>query len=76
MEEEDPQNDGKESTNRSHYSVNGHIQPFLEEDGWAGHDRGGEEDVVDGSDYRGVKDVEGFVQVVDLNADTDYQADD
>lgn len=76
MEKEDSQNDGEEPANSSHYSVSGHTQPFLEEDGWAGHDRGGEEDVVDGSDHGSVKNVEGFVQVADLNANTDYQADD
>ena len=76
MEEEDPQNDGKESANGSHHTINGHVQPFFKEDGRAGHDGGGEEHVVNGSNHRGVKDVEGLVQVVDLNADTDYQADD
>lgn len=76
MEEEDPQNDSKESTNCSHYSINIHTQPFFEEDGWADHDRGCEENIVDGSDNWGVKDVKGFVQVADLNANTDDQADD
>lgn len=76
MEEEDPQNDSEEPANCSHYSISGHTQPFLEEDGGAGHDWGGEEDVVDGSDQGGVKDVEGFVQVADLNGDANYQADD
>lgn len=76
MEEEDPQNDGEEPANCSHCSVSGHTQPLLEENGRAGHDGGGEEDVVDGRDQGGVEDVEGFVQVIDLNADADYQADD
>lgn len=76
MEEEDPQNDGEETTDGSHHPVSGHTQPFFEEDGRAGHDGGGEEDVVDGRDYGGVIDVEGFVQVIDLDADTDNQADD
>lgn len=76
MEEEDPQNDDEEPAYCSHYSINVHTQPFLEENGWARHDRGGEEDVVDGSDYGGVEDVKGFVQVTDLNTDADYQADD
>lgn len=76
MEKEDPQNDGKEATNCSHNPIHGHIQPLLEEDGRAGHDRGGEEDIIDRSDDGSVKDVKGFVQVVDLDTDTDHQADD
>lgn len=76
MEEENPQNYGEEPTDSSHRSISGHAQPFLEEDSWAGHDGCGEEDVVDGCDNGGIIDVEGFVQVIDLNADTDYQADD
>lgn len=76
MEEEDAQNDGEEAANCSNHSVHGHIQPFLEENGWAGHDRSGEEHIVDGGDKRRVEDVEGFVQVADLNSDTDHQADD
>lgn len=50
MEEEDPKNDGEEPTDCSNCSVSGHSQPLLEENGWAGHDGGGEEDVVDGND--------------------------
>lgn len=76
MEEEDPQNDGEEPANCSHDFVSGHPQPLLKKDRWAGHNRGGEEDVVYGRDYGGVIDVKSFVQVTDLNADTDYQADD
>lgn len=76
VEKEDAQNNGEEATDGSHHSISGHTQPFLEENSRAGHDRRGEEDVVDGRNDRGIKDVKGFVQVADLNADTDYQADD
>lgn len=76
VEEEDPQNDCKEPTDCSYYAINRHIQPFFEKDGWAGHDRGCKEDIIDGSNNGCVKDVERFVQVVNLNTDADYQADD
>lgn len=76
MEEEDPKNNCKEPANCSYYAINRHIKPFFEKDGWAGHDRGGEENIIDGSNYRRVKDVERFVQVVNLNTDADHQADD
>lgn len=76
MEEEDPQNDGKETANCSYYAINRHVLPLFKKNGWAGHDRGGEEDIINGGDDRCVKDVERFVQVVDLNTDADYQADD
>lgn len=76
VEEEDAQNDGEKAADCSNHSIHAHIQPFLEENGGAGHDRSGEEHVVDGGDYRRVEDVQGFVQVADLNGDTDHQADD
>lgn len=76
MEEEDPQNDRKKTTYRSYYAINRHILPLFKKDGWAGHDGGGEEDIIDGGNNRCVKNVERFVQVVNLNTDTDYQADD
>lgn len=76
MEEEDAQNDGEKAANCSNHSIHGHIQPLLEENGWAGHDRGGEEHIVDGGDDGRVKNVQCFVQVADLNSDTDHQADD
>lgn len=76
VEEEDPQNDCKEPTDCSYYAINRHIQPFFEKNGGAGHDRSGKEDIIDGSNNGCVKDVERFVQVVNLNTDADYQADD
>lgn len=76
MEEEDAQDDGKEPAYRSHDAVDGHVEPFFKKDGWAGHDGGGEEDIVDGSNYGRVEDVKRFVQVVNLYTDTDHQADD
>lgn len=76
MEEEYSQNDGEESTDRSNDSVCSHTQPLFEEDGRASHDGCREEDVVDWGDDGGVEDVEGSVQVINLNANTDDQADD
>lgn len=75
VEEEDPQNDGKEAAERSHDAIHGHVQPLFEQDGGAGHDGGGEEDIIDGGDDGCVKDVERLVQVVDLNAEADHQED-
>lgn len=75
MEEENSHDYGEEPANCSNYSISGHTQPFLEEDSWAGHHGCGEEDVVNRCNNGRVKNVESFVQVTDLNADTDHQTD-
>jgi len=50
------------------------VLPLLEEDGRACHDCCGEQHVVNGCDHRCIEDVQGFVQVVDLDADADNKA--
>lgn len=74
VQQEDSHDDGEEAAQRSNDVIHRHVLPLFEEDGGAGEDGGGEEDVVDGRDQGGVEDVQRFVQVVDLRADTSQQA--
>lgn len=76
VEQEDADDDGEEAAERADHVVRAHVAPLLEEDGGAREHGRGEEDVVDGSDQRGVEDVQSFVQVVDLCADTGHQPQD
>lgn len=73
MKEEDAQDDGEEPADCAHSVVRRHPKPLLEKDCRAGHDRGGKEDIVYGRDNGGVEDIQGFVQVVYLQTDTDHQ---
>lgn len=76
VEQEDANDDGEEAAERADHVVWTHVAPLLEEDGGA-HEHGrGEEHIVDGSDQRGVEDVQSFVQVVDLCADAGHQPQD
>lgn len=54
--------------------INPHVFPFFEQYGRAGEHWGGEEHVVDGRHQGCVEDVQCFVQVVDLCANTSDQA--
>lgn len=74
VEQEDADDDGGEAAQRADHVVRAHVAPLLEEDGGAREHRRGEEHVVDGSDQRGVEDVQSFVQVVDLSAHAGHQA--
>lgn len=74
MEKKDPNDDGKKATNRPSSPIGGHAKPLFKQNGWTGHDGRGEEDVINRCDYRGVKDVEGFIKVADLDADADHEA--
>lgn len=48
--------------------------PLLEEDSRTSHDSCGKQDIVDRCDHRCIEDVQGLVQVVNLDTDADHQA--
>lgn len=75
MKEEDTQDNCEEPTDCPHSSVRAHAQPLLEEDSWTCHYGGGEEHVIDGRDDGRVVNVQGFIEIADLDADADHQAD-
>lgn len=74
MEKEDAQDDGKEATDGPDNVHEDQMLPLFEQNRRAGHNGCGEEDVINGGDHRRVEDVQGFVEVVDLDADTDHQS--
>lgn len=71
MKEKDAKDDGEEAADGAQGAIGSHAQPLLEQDGRTGHDGRGEEHVVDRCDNRRVEDVQGFVQVADLDADAE-----
>lgn len=74
MQKENAHDNCNEATQGANDVVDAHVLPFFEQYGRAGEHRGGEEHVVNGRHQRRVKDVQRFVQVVDLRANTSYQA--
>ncbi len=74
MQQEDAHDNRKEAAQCADDIVGAHVFPFFEQYGRAGKHWGGEEDVIDGRHQGCVKDIQCFVQVVDLCANTSYQA--
>lgn len=63
------QDDGDEARQRAHDIHSSHGVPLLEEDDGGGHYYRSEENVVDGEDQWGVKNIQCSVEEVDLNDD-------
>ena len=69
MEEEHATHDGGEPAQCPDHIHQGELAPLPEEDGRSRDGEGGEHDVIDGRDQRGVEDVQGPVEVVHLHQD-------
>lgn len=69
MKHENTQDDGDEARQGAHNVHSRHGVPLLEEDNGGDHHHCGEEDVVDGEDQGGVKNIQCPVEEVDLNDD-------
>lgn len=73
VKHEHTQNDGDKASEGA-YNVHGrHAVPFLEEDDGGGNHHRGEEHIVDGEHQRGIKNVQGPVEEVDLRAERKCQ---
>ena len=65
---------GKETTGGATKIVEGHMLPFLEKNGRAGHDSSREKEILHGNDCISTENIQGPVQIVYLNAYTDHKA--